>query len=184
MSLEVVTGVLRSPGCASETAGSSAATRVEAEHVEVVSGGGGGGRRLGQQEGGVVMMVVVVVVLCGQRVQAVHDHGGRRVGGARRGPYHRTGACSAGGTHCTSVLGTTRVEGDSRRTPVLAQIYYYSTMLHYLRARELLRNWSRRERYFTFMNGVSVPYLEVASEGRANREQDPSNDAPPPTNVT
>lgn len=34
-------------------------------------------------------MVVMVMVLCGQRVQAVHDHGGRRVGMTCRGTAYQ-----------------------------------------------------------------------------------------------
>lgn len=68
-------------------------------------------RRLGQQEGGGVMMV-----LCGQRIQPVHDHGGRRVGEAWHWPaYHRTSRAYSAGTHCTGVLlVTARREGNSR----------------------------------------------------------------------
>jgi hypothetical protein len=150
--------------------------RVEAEHVEVVRRGRG--RRLGEQEGGVVM--VMVMVLCGQRVQAVHDHGGRRVGKTRRGPaYHRTRACSAG-THYTGVLVTTRVEGEpvTRHPTGSFSVKDTRRLTNNLLARELLRNWSRRERYFTFMNGVSVPYLEVANKGRANRRARPLHPVP------
>ena len=152
--------------------------RVEAEHVEVVRRGRRG-RRLGEQEGGVVM--VMVMVLCGQRVQAVHDHGGRRVGETRRRwpAYHRTRACSAG-THYTGVLVTTRVEGGpvTRRPTGSFSVKDTRRSAHDLLARELLRNWSRRERYFTFMNGVSVPYLEVANKGRANRSARPLHRPP------
>lgn len=61
----------------------------------------------------------MMVVLCGQRVQAVHDHGGRRIGKTSRGPaYHRTSRACSAGTHYTSdVLVTRRREGEpvSRR---------------------------------------------------------------------
>lgn len=51
----------------------------------------------------------MMVVLCGQRVQAVHDHGGRRVGETSLfGPaYHRTDRTRSASTHCV-VLVTAR----------------------------------------------------------------------------
>lgn len=56
-------------------------------------------------------MMMMMVVLCGQRVQAVHDHGGRRVGETSLfGPaYHGTDR-----THYT-VLVTARRGGEPRR---------------------------------------------------------------------
>lgn len=50
-------------------------------------------------------MMMMMVVLCGQRVQAVHDHGGRRVGETSLfGPaYHGTDR-----THYTVLVVTAR----------------------------------------------------------------------------
>lgn len=56
-----------------------------------------------------MMMMMMVVMLCGQRVQAVHDHGGRLVGETSLfGPaYHGTDRTRSASTHYV-VLVTAR----------------------------------------------------------------------------
>lgn len=56
---------------------------------------------------------MMMMVLCGQRVQAVHDHGGRRVGMTRRGTAYQKRIrcfCSA-----SFIFGTVRREGVNDR---------------------------------------------------------------------
>lgn len=68
---------------------------------------GGSSRRFGNKKCRGVMMMMVVVMLSRQRIQSVHDHGGRPIWDDRRCPFYCWSTCSAF-THYTESLVSAR----------------------------------------------------------------------------